>query len=1094
MSLQPLRIIQHNCAKNKQIQETLLDIANGTADIILLQEIHLYPQGTTVPSPSFDLFIPDTTNHQKPRTAIYVNKSRTDIFCSLRSDLLPVIDGDTTLLQILAGQETFYIYNVYNERRKLSDNSNPYTIDRYLCSLKLNGNSILAGDFNAHHPWWNSEATPTRTEKLLPFLTDNHMDLVNIPDVPTYHHRQNTGDSVIDLVFATDNISDRVLDWAVDDTTHTGSDHEILRYTLLIDTNNTVPSPLSQRYNWQKADWSAFKDRLLTNSNREQAEFYSLLTIASPTTLDKAAVIFTDWIVDALKESVPFSRPCSKSKRWWTEELTTLRKQMSRNCRNWKRDQCSSTRLTYKASRNTYFNAIQTTKTSHWRNYLETLEGTDIWQAMRYTKPSRQFKTPSLQHNQTTASEFHQKCNLFRKILFPTPPTVNKPYSVREGRGTDEIPWIPVTAEEVKKAIMTSASNKAPGPDGINFLCLKQVLDILPQHLLDLYSTLIETGYHPHCWREATGAILKKANKPDYTAPKAYRPVSLLNCLGKVAEKIVAKRFSTLAEKYQLLDTEQMGGRPGRSVVDAVLALTHDIETGNKLGKVVSVLFLDVKGAFDHVNREQLLEVLQDLGFPTPVLSWVDSFLTDRLIALAFDGQKEDLHPVATGIPQGSPVSPILFLFYLTNLFTDLKDSISLQDKLSTPSYVDDCALVITGPSESYNAMYLRMAAKIAFQWAENNFVQFDDLKIDLMHFHKKPSTYTTNTPVKITDTNIIHPSGVLRWLGVWLDRKLSFNHHVQTRIASAKRTLSAIQRLASSEWGLSAAGMRKLYVSCIVPIAYFGAEAWWKHQVGFADQLQKLQSAANRRILGAFKTSPIACLDKEASNLPPNIRLDHMCRRYAYRVLRMPYTHPVRQRAPSSFPSIHEFQTNGQDPIHNTQLTTVLETLSSNIESKTIPEDGLPFLKATIDKKTEAAWVEYWNSLPDDRKGSHYLPIHSSPPTTKVSPHLHQLTKLQVSTITQLKISHGYFNSYLVRQQPDLSPICNKCQLNQPETPEHIILHCEKYQRWRRELGSRSMEDLVGTKEGLEALGNFIRRSGAGTRRRHLGEDWVAV
>ena len=58
---------------------------------------------------------------------------------------------------------------------------------------------------------------------------------------------------------------------------------------------------------------------------------------------------------------------------------------------------------------------------------------------------------------------------------------------------------------------------------------------------------LINKGYYPKYWRKATGAILAKPDKPDYSIPKAYRVISLLNCLGKISERILAKRLSTLA-------------------------------------------------------------------------------------------------------------------------------------------------------------------------------------------------------------------------------------------------------------------------------------------------------------------------------------------------------------------------------------------------------------------------------------------------------------------------------------------------------------------------------------------------------------------
>ena len=84
------------------------------------------------------------------------------------------------------------------------------------------------------------------------------------------------------------------------------------------------------------------------------------------------------------------------------------------------------------------------------------------------------------------------------------------------------------------------SKGKTPGLDGIT----QEIIHYAYQAILDtfysLYSSLLDIGYHPRCWRQATGAILKKPGKPDYSAPKAYRVISLLNCLGKLSERILA--------------------------------------------------------------------------------------------------------------------------------------------------------------------------------------------------------------------------------------------------------------------------------------------------------------------------------------------------------------------------------------------------------------------------------------------------------------------------------------------------------------------------------------------------------------------------
>ncbi|CUS06668.1 unnamed protein product, partial [Tuber aestivum] len=97
------------------------------------------------------------------------------------------------------------------------------------------------------------------------------------------------------------------------------------------------------------------------------------------------------------------------------------------------------------------------------------------------------------------------------------------------------------------------------------------------------------------------------------------------------------------------------------------------------------------------------------------------------------------------------------------------------------------------------------------------------------MHFHNKTRDFTTNSPVTLPHGTVVFHSPHLRWLGVWHDRKLLFNYHVQQKSAAATRALDMISRLSNSEWGLSAPAMRQLYYTCITPIAGCGAEVWWK-------------------------------------------------------------------------------------------------------------------------------------------------------------------------------------------------------------------------------------------------------------------------
>ena len=153
------------------------------------------------------------------------------------------------------------------------------------------------------------------------------------------------------------------------------------------------------------------------------------------------------------------------------------------------------------------------------------------------------------------------------------------------------------------------------------------------------------------------------------------------------------------------------------------------------------------------------------------------------------------MQDVKTGIPQGSPISPILFLIYIRHLFPQIKIKFSDMQK---PSYIDDVALYITGKTAQENTQKLQTVTQTVFSWAQENAVQFDDSKSELIHF-SRARKMLDNSIILLNNTEI-KPVKEVKWLGIWLDRKLSFKTHVQKKVQAATRTLHLIHRLLNTE------------------------------------------------------------------------------------------------------------------------------------------------------------------------------------------------------------------------------------------------------------------------------------------------------
>jgi len=129
------------------------------------------------------------------------------------------------------------------------------------------------------------------------------------------------------------------------------------------------------------------------------------------------------------------------------------------------------------------------------------------------------------------------------------------------------------------------------------------------------------------------------------------------------------------------------------------------------------------------VAKNQLLAILKKLRLPLNLISWVSSFLVDRTLRLAFDGQIEDFSPIDTRIPQGSPISPILFLIYIRDLFPTLASSVKPL------SYIDDIGLVVSTTSIKKNIKILEREVAKLYSLGAKNAIEFDLAKTELIHF-----------------------------------------------------------------------------------------------------------------------------------------------------------------------------------------------------------------------------------------------------------------------------------------------------------------------------------------------------------------------
>ena len=169
----------------------------------------------------------------------------------------------------------------------------------------------------------------------------------------------------------------------------------------------------------------------------------------------------------------------------------------------------------------------------------------------------------------------------------------------------------------------------------------------------------------------------------------------MLECLGKLLEKVFAKLIYADMAKHALIPTTQYGGRNASSTLDAGLAILHDIQSAHQAGLKTGILLFDIQGYFNNINHEQLIKIFTDLGFAPELVKWCRSFLKDHTVRLKFNGKISDPFEYIVGMPQGSPVSPVPSTVYTSPLLYKMKN----WNKSLLGIYIDNGVIFACGQS-----------------------------------------------------------------------------------------------------------------------------------------------------------------------------------------------------------------------------------------------------------------------------------------------------------------------------------------------------------------------------------------------------------
>ncbi len=263
--------------------------------------------------------------------------------------------------------------------------------------------------------------------------------------------------------------------------------------------------------------------------------------------------------------------------------------------------------------------------------------------------------------------------------------------------------FFPLSEAEVSKLVLSSHPTTCP-LDPIPSHFLQAISPAVFPALTHIVNTYLHTGIFPSAFKQARITPLLKKPTLNPTLLGNYRPVSLLPFIAKTLERVVFNQVTAFLTQNNLLNSNQSGFRSGHSTETALLSVVEDLRLARTASKSSLLILLDLSAAFDTVNHQILLSTLLRKGFSGTALQWFDSYLSDRSFKLSWRGEVSKSQHLATGVPQGSVLGPLLFSVYMASL-----GSVIHKHGFSYHCYADDTQLYL-----SFHPDDLTIAARIS--------------------------------------------------------------------------------------------------------------------------------------------------------------------------------------------------------------------------------------------------------------------------------------------------------------------------------------------------------------------------------------------
>lgn len=838
-------------------------------DVICIQETHLTDK-KQLKIPSYSTERRDRGNGQ--RYGGVATLVKTDLTYTVMDN---ISDIEELTIKIKLCNQDLIISNIYNPPRNRIDEA------QYI-NLASRRNIIMLGDFNAHLPLFGSQQVNSEGVAMEKVIEGT--DLVVLNDKSGTHINRDGGLSCLDVTLASSSVALKT-SWSVQHDS-LGSDHLPIRIHV-----NDPPAVAVQnvtRYRFKRADWTEY--HAASNITFQESLFDQDISTYSKNILHA--------IHGAAENSIPKTGNNQRARNtpYWNKKCADAvhnRKRAERRMRKTKElHDC----INYRQQKAQAQKTIREEQKNSWNEYCSNLT-TDtklasVWKmAKNMAGTNDNSNIPTLTVNGRIYETPQQKAKLLAETIAAASADSNYSDTFKLHRREMETKWANEQPQntgvndemaklnqdfafhELQQAIRQCKNSSAPGQDDISYELIKHLSRHAQQQLLQFYNNLWREMKIVPDWKVS---VVLPFHKPgtDRTQPSSYRPISLTSALCKINERLVTTRLTYYLESNHLLNPYQSAYRKNRCTLDHLIRLHDHINRNiNNKGATIAIFF-DFSKAFDMLWKEGLMQKLKTAGIDGRMKNWIEDFLTGRKFQVKINGVLSDLYDLQNGTPQGSVISPILFLLMIN-------DFPHTTSNTETSLYADDSAIWRSGRNiENIQQQLQPDIDKIAV-WCDLWGFKLNEKKTVAIIFSKNYRHRQEKLKLKVNG-NLISTVTSAKFLGVTFDQQLTWNEHINNIAESCKKRINLLRSLSGQQWGAGKHSMLKIYRTLIRPKIDYGIELFHTANKASWKKLEVLQSTCLRLACGAMRGTAVDALQQECGEMPLHLRRKRATLRYA--------------------------------------------------------------------------------------------------------------------------------------------------------------------------------------------------------------------